>query len=118
MEKRRDSSEILYDIKSELQGFDKEEFIDYTKLIVLNLHKELKKNRDIKAKCSSVFKEKMKSNLNIYRATKDIDLMNIQYADLYDCIKKDGELYVQVYLSVCFFDCVTNNVLKDNGGNL
>lgn len=109
MGERRDIPEILYDIKCELQGFNKEEFIDYTKLVILNLHNELKNNCDIKVKCSSELKEKLKKNLNIYRATKDVDRMNIQYAELYDCLKKDGELYVQAYLSVCFYDCATNN---------
>ena len=109
MEERRDITEILYDIKSELQSFNKEEFIDYAKLIVVNLHNEFKETHNIKAKCSSELIEKMKKNLNLYRATEDIDLMNIQYAELYDCIRKDDELYVQVYLSVCFYDCATNN---------
>ena len=120
MKERRDTNEILYDIKCELQGFNKEEFIDYTKLIIINLHNELRKNNDIKIKCSDELKEKIKKNLNTYRATEEIDMINIQFADLHDCIRKDGELYVQVYLSVCFYDCVNNNDpkgVRDNWWN-
>ena len=109
MSKRRDIPELIYDIKCEIPGFSKEELIDYTKIIALNLHKELKNNSDIKVKCGKELKEKLKNNLQIYRATKDVDRMNIQYAELYDCFRKDGQLYIQVYLSVLFYDQVINN---------
>lgn len=117
MKKRRDSIEVLYEIKCEIPGFSKDEFIDYTKIVVTNLYNELKNNCEIRTKCSKELEKKIKSNLKKYRITKDMDYITIQYADLCDCIKKEDELYIQVYLSVYFFDNVKNNAITNEERN-
>ena len=40
--------------------------------------------------------------------------MNIQYTQLYDFIKKDNEIYIQVYASVYFYDNTNNNFYFDD----
>lgn len=111
MKQRRELSEILLDINKRIIGFNKEQLLDYTRWAILNLHEELK-NGNIqpnKVKCKNELIEKLINNKELYRMKKDIDHISIQYIELYECEYEKDETYLQIYVSLNFYDNTENN---------
>ena len=89
MKRRRELAEVIFDIRNEIPGFNKE---------------------DLVVKCKSELINKLNKESAKYRINKDIDHISIQYVELFDSIKKDNEMYIQFYLSIYFYDDVDNNI--------
>ena len=109
MKQRREVTEICKELESEILGFNREELLKYTKWAIPKLYNSLKNNEKLEIKCTPELINKIKKEKIKYRIDKRIDQINIQYVELYDDIKKDDGIYIQVYLSIFFYDNVKNN---------
>lgn len=112
--RKRELNEILLDIRNEIPDFNREELLDYTKWIVPRLYNSLKNQEELNIKCDSGLIDRLNEQKLRYRITKDMDRISIQYAEIYDNVKKDDQMHIQVYLSVYFFDDVKNNKDRDS----
>lgn len=115
MRGKKDVTEIILDIKNKNPFFEREEILDYTKFTIPILYNDLKKGNieKIKIRCKEEVIYKILQKRTRYRITKDMDHISIQYAELFDYIEENGEMYVKVYLSIHFFDNVKNNTTGD-----
>lgn len=111
MKRKKELTELLFDIKKEIPYFNKEELLEYTKYAIPNIYNILKneQTQEIKIKCDKKIIEKMLQNKTKYRISKYMDHISIQYVDLYDYIKKDNEMFMQIYISIYFYDNAQNN---------
>ena len=109
---KRDLTEVVFEILNEIPGFKKDELLEYTKWAIQRLYYSLKNGEEIKVKCKSELINKLNKEKVKYKIDKNIDHISIQYVELYDSIKKDDEMYIQVYVSVYFHDDVENNVCE------
>ena len=110
---RRELAEILVDIRKEIPGFKKEELIEYTKWAIPKLYDELRDNvnlEQMKVKCNNQLIDKIIQEKVRYRISKNIDNISMQYIELYDTVKKDEDLLIKVYVSIYFYDNVSNNL--------
>lgn len=110
--KRREPVEVMLEIKNEMPWFDKEELLEYAKWSVQKLYNSLKNEEKLVIKCKPELINKLNKQRDKYRINEDIDHISIQYVELFDNIKKENEIYIQVYLSIYFYDDVQNNVDK------
>lgn len=110
MEKRREISEVLLDIRNEIPGFKKEDLLEYLKWAIPKLYNLLVNKKEIEVKCKEELINKLNKQRLKYRITENIDHMNVQYAELFDNVKSDNETHVQIYLSIYFYDKVSNNI--------
>ena len=113
MGQRREVEEILYEIKKEILGFNKEELLEYTIWAIPKLYDEIKNYDNIskkKIKCKKELINKLIEEPRKYRITNEMDNVNVQYAELYECIKENGEFYIKVYASIYFYDNRENNI--------
>ena len=111
MKRKKEITELLFDIKKEIPYFNKEELIEYTKYAIPNIYNILKneETQEIKIKCDKKLIEKMLQNKTKYRISKYMDHLSVQYIDLFDYIKKDNEILIQIYVSIYFYDDARNN---------
>jgi len=110
MKRRRELTEVILDIRNEIPGFNKEELLEYTEWAIPKLYNSLKNGEDLEVKCKPELINKLDKEKTKYRINKSMDHINVQYVELFDSIKKDNEMYIQVYLSVYFYDNVENNI--------
>lgn len=110
---KRESSEILHDIKVEIPEFEKDELLEYTKWAIPSLYESLRDNEKIVLNCNNEVINKINSEKESYRVTKNIDKVTVQYADLFDYLNINSEKYIKVYISLYFYDDVNNNIDKD-----
>lgn len=108
MKKRKEETEVFFEIKNDIPEFNREELLEYTKWGIPQLYIALKNKREIKLKKELI--NKLLKEKNKYRINDNIDHICIQYTQLFDYIKKHNETYIQVYASVYFFDNVENNI--------
>lgn len=111
--RKREIIEVLWEIKNEIPGFNKEELFEYTKWAIPKLYNSLKNKEKIEIKCKPELIEKLNKEKDKYRINNNIDHISVQYVELYESIKGEDKIYVQVYLSIYFYDKVQNN-LYDN----
>lgn len=111
MIKRRDITEVLLEIKKEMPLFDKNQIIEYTKWAIPILYESIKygDTKNLKINCKSNLIKKLSKMKYEYRITDDIDRVSVHYAELFDFIKTENEAFVKLYISVYFYDNVTNN---------
>lgn len=111
MRRKKEITELLFEIKKEIPYFNKEELLEYTKYAIPNLYNILKNGnlQEIKIKCDKKLIEKIIQNKSKYRISKNMDQISIQYVDLFNYIKKNNEIFVQVYISIYFYDDAKNN---------
>lgn len=107
MKKRKEETEIFFEIKKDVPEFDREELLEYTKWGIPQLYNALKNKQEIQ--CKEELKNKLLKEKNKFKINENMDHINIQYMKLFDYIKKDNEAYIQIYASVYFFDNVKNN---------
>lgn len=108
--KRREITEVLLDIKNEIPGFNKEELLEYIEWAIPKLYNSLINKKEPEVKCKSELINKLNGQSMKYRITEDIDHINVQYAELFDNVKSDNQMYIQVYLSIYFYDKAENNI--------
>jgi len=108
--RRKDSTEVLFEIKYEIPGFNKEELFEYIKWSIPELYKSLKDGEKIKIRCKPELLEKLNKEKIKYRINKDMDHISVQMVDLFGSTKKNDEIHIQLYLSVHFYDKVKNNI--------
>lgn len=109
MIQRRELTEILFEIQSEMPYFSREKLLEYLKWAVPKLYDSLKNSQTSKIKCSLSLLDKINKEKNKYRIDSNIDFIKIHYAEIYNYIKDMNDNYIQVYLSVYFYDDVKNN---------
>lgn len=114
MKRKRELEEIILDIRNEIPGFNKEELIEYTECAIPALYNSLKNEEKIKVKCNPKLVNKLNKEKAKYRINKNIDKISVQYIELFDSIKKDNEIYIQLYLSIYFCDNTRNNLNYDS----
>lgn len=114
MKRKREITEIILDIRSVIPGFNKEELLQYTKWAIPKLYNSLKNEEELEVKCKPELINKLNKESIKYRINKNMDHISVQYIELFDNIRKDNEMYIQVYLSIYFYDDVENNI----GSNL
>ena len=112
MEKRRESNEILKDIKVYNPWFKKEDMLEFVKWDITNLY-NLIKNSSEGINCREEVLEKIIKDKKRFRITNDIDHISVQYVELYDYIRKDNKDYIKIYVSAYFYDNVDNNIIMD-----
>lgn len=110
--KKREISEIIFDIRNEIPEFNREELIQYTKWVIPKLYNSLKNEEKLEVKCKPELIEKLEKEKEKYRINKSMDQVSVQYVEIYDNIKKEDDMYIQVYSSIYFYDDVGNNVDK------
>lgn len=112
---RRESSEILFEIKKDYPRFEKDEFIEGAKIDIKNLYYAFCKNEwELnKVNCTNELKNKIKNNSDSYRINKNYDTVSIQYIELCDYIQ-EKENTIKLYVSAIFYDDVDNNEIKEN----
>ena len=111
MYKRRDSVEVLYEIKNQMPEFNKEDFLDYAKWTIVSIFNSLKKDSksEIKGNYDPKLIEKLVLNKDKYRIKKDIDDISVQYLELMDFIKEGNKKSIKLYASIYFYDNSKNN---------
>ena len=111
MIQRRDSTEVLFEIKYIMPEFNKKEFIDYAKWTITNLYNDLKKENklEITGNCELKLIDKLLSQKEEYRITSDIDHISVQYIEIIDFIKDKNRKTIKLYTSVYFYDNEKNN---------
>lgn len=108
--KRREVTEVIFEIRNEIPGFNKEELLEYTEWAIQKLYNSLKNEEEIEVKCKPELINKLNEEKVKYRINKSMDRISVQYVELFDNIKKNNEMYIQVYLSIYFYDDVDNNI--------
>lgn len=103
------SEDISIELKDEILGFNEEELLQYIKWAVQKLYNSIKDEEEINVKCKEELIKKLNEEKTKYRISKNTDSMSVQFARLFDYEKKDNEIYIQVYLSIYFYDDVHNN---------
>ena len=116
MNKARNEFDIMYDINRSFAYFNKEDLFSFVKWAVVNIHEDLRDGNIDKTNnlCSVSLQEKLTKNKEKYRLVNDVDRITIQYIDIYDCITKNDIPYIQVYVSIYFYDKVSNNEKQDS----
>ena len=111
MIQRRDSTEVLFEIKYIMPEFNKKEFIEYAKWTITNLYNDLKKENklEITGNCELKLIDKLLSEKEKYRITSDIDHISVQYIEIIDFIKDKNRKTLKLYTSVYFYDNEKNN---------
>lgn len=109
MERKRELYEIVLDIQKEIAGFNRDELINYITWAIPRLYDSVRHNEKIDVKCDSELINKLNKENTKYRINKDIDHLSVQFAELTNNYKQDDEMYIQVYLSLFFYDNVKNN---------
>lgn len=117
MKKRKESTEVLWNIRKEIPGFNKIELLEYLEWAIPRLYHSLVNKTEPEVKCAHELINKLYSRSLQYRITKDIDHVTVQYAELFDSAKKENEMYIQVYLSIYFYDKVENNINNKSTGD-
>jgi len=115
MKGKKDVTEIILEIKNKNPFFNREDFLDYTKSIIPILYNDLKNGNSVKTKnrCKEDIIYKLLQNKSKYRIITDMDHISIQYAELFDYLEENDEIYVKVYISVHFYDNVKNNKIDN-----
>ena len=111
MKGKKDEMEIDLEIRKVFIDFDKEKFLTQTKWVIPILYNELKDGNEnnVRVKCDKELINKLSQKKEKYRIIKEMDHLSVQYANLYDYIKMDNEVFLKVYTSVYFYDNVRNN---------
>lgn len=117
MERKRDITEVLFEIKNGIPGFNKEELLEYIEWAIPKLYNSLANEIEPEVKCTPELINKLRNQSSKYRITKDIDSISVQYSELFDNIKKDDETLIILYLSIYFYDKTENNVGNINNKN-
>lgn len=106
-----ENDNILMRMKTEIPNFDDEELLEYTKIIIQNLHSFFcnGKLEKLNRYCSDALINKVLQNKEKYRITKNMDNVRVGYARLYGYVNKENKYYIKVYSSVFFYDDVDNN---------
>lgn len=96
-------------------GIKVKELHNYTEWAIETLYENLKNNKKYnnKIKCQDKVIEKILNNREKYRMTDDVDRMNIQYVGLIDYYEKENVEYIEMKLSVYFYDDTKNNINID-----
>ena len=112
-----EQQELVLKIKEVIPSFDYQELLEYTKIIVPNIHLLFcnDKNDKLKRYCNDKLIEKVFENKKIYRINSDIDNARVGYARLQDYYSENDNNYVKVYSSVFFYDESANNLQKTDG---
>ena len=102
---------LILEIKKSIKDFNEAELLDYTKYAIQNLHYFFCNDRfdKIKKYCSKDVIEKIINQKDKFRITNNIDRVNIQYMRISDTYTKDDICYIKLYVSIIFFDDVSNN---------
>ncbi len=116
MKRSRELTEILFDIRSEIPGFEREELLEYTKWAIPRLYNALKNKQEVEVRCTEELINKLNNKEYQYRINNNIDNISVQYVEIFDNIKRDHEMYIQVYASVYFYDNPKNN-MKNRADN-
>ena len=111
---KKDSQEVYFAIKETNIRFNKESFLEYSKRSTEYIYKMLKEEKDdaIKNQVSDELINKINTEKEKYKINKNMDNCRVQYAKLQDYIKQEDEEYIKVYLSIYFYDDVSNNKEK------
>ena len=109
MKKIKEVTEIVLDIKREIPGFKKDELLEYSEWVIPKLYYSLKNKEKIEIKCKPELINKLNNEHLKYKITENVDSISVQYVRLYDNEKREGEMYIQVYAAVYFYDNVSNN---------
>ncbi len=112
---RNDPVKILGEIRMTNPDFSKDAFIENSKSDLINLYKYACNGnlKDIELSYSKQLIKKVTENPDLYRISKNFDVMNILYINLND-YKENTAKYIQLYVSVYFFDDVDNNIIKND----
>lgn len=114
----KDKVALELEIKSFIPQYSKEKMMDFTRGVILNIHHSLVINdpNNIKIRVSKELINKINSNKDNYRISKNFDKVLIQHIGLYDFEKNERGMYVKMFANICFYDDVDNN--EDGvGGN-
>ena len=110
MKRRKEVAEILWNLGREIPGFKSEDLLQYTEWAIPKLYNSLKNKERLEVKCTSELINKLNEQSLKYRITENMDHISVQFVELFDNIKKDNEIYIQVYVSIYFYDKVKNNI--------
>ena len=112
-----EKNKLLAEIWAEMPNFDEDQLLEYTKIVIPNIHKFLSQENLSKASkyCSQKLIEKILSNKNTYRISKNMDNVVVQYARLDGYSTINNKLYIKMYTSVFFYDDVDNNINNEEG---
>ena len=110
---RKDEIEILRKIMLSNSYFNKDLFLEKAKNDINRLYiYACKGNLDCKeCNCYKEVQDKLLKNPLKYKIGKDVDVISIQYIGLHDYIE-NTEKYIQVYVSIYFYDKVYNNEIQ------
>ncbi len=111
-----DEKNIINEIKLSDPYFEEDKFLEAVKYEVKKIYITLceeNKEEYNNCNCSPNVIKKLTENKEEYRISKDIDTISVQYASLHDYVAG----FIQVYLSVYFYDKASNNEINIEGGN-
>lgn len=111
---RRESGEVLLEIKRDYPRFDKESFIEGAKTDIRNLYYALCNDEtDMKKiNVTKELKDRIMSDKEAYRINKDFDTITIQYIDLCNYVVEKNKNIIKVYASMTFYDDIDNNEIQ------
>lgn len=110
MGKVKEAQELWILVKRSNPELNKEEFIEYAKFDIMNLHEVLRNDEKeiLKVNCLKSVINKLLKDKAKYKLTPNIDRVSIQYAQIIDYIEVDRK-YIKLYMSIFFYDNVKNN---------
>lgn len=110
MEKVKESQELWFLAKKSNPELNEEEFVEYAKFDIMNLHELLRNDgKEIsKINCLGNVVNELLKNKTKYRLNPNIDHLSIHYAQIMDYIEQDRK-YIKMYMSLFFYDNVKNN---------
>ena len=103
--------DLLLKIKRDMPNFDREEILEFTKIIIPNIHYFFSNGKEDKLNkyCTDNVIRKVLENKQAYRISKDIDNVRVGYERLEDYKNENNKMYIKVYSSVFFYDEASNN---------
>ena len=112
-----EKEESILRIKEEIPNFNEQELLEYTKIVIPNIHTFASHEKwdRVKRYCSDELIGKIQNNKEVYRISNNMDIVRVGYARVEGFSIEESKLLLKVYSSVFFYDDVDNN--DDNDGN-
>ena len=107
-----EKKQLINRIQTEIVGFNKDELIDYTKISLLNIYRFLceEKIDKVSKYCSENLINKMITNKDDYRISKNIDTISVCHASIIEFENINNKVQLKVCASIFFYFYVSNNI--------
>lgn len=114
MKELRDEQELLFEMKKERIIFNQDIFYEFVEWEIEYIYRLMldKEYSRVKKEIPEELFKKLSENKNRYRITDNMDHMEVQNARICDYFTENGEKYIQVRLSIIFYDRLDNKSLK------